>query len=242
MSDIERTITDLVVANRILAHERVLDALGHVSIRHPHNQEHFLLSRARSPELVERADIMEFDLAAQVINPDDRKPYLETSIHAAIYEAQPAVMAVVHSHALEVLPFSISSVPLRPVIHTAAGIGAEIPVWDIRTKFGDTLILVTNMEHGRDLARCFTATSVVLMRGHGFAATGKSLPDALKTAIYVSHNARVLLDAVKLGGEITYISPGEIALRQTPGIERAGLDRSWEYWSRRAGCEEMAKK
>jgi HCOMODA/2-hydroxy-3-carboxy-muconic semialdehyde decarboxylase len=235
MSDLDRTVTDLVTANRILAHERVLDALGHVSVRHPENPQHFLLSRARSPELVEAADIMEFDLGGTIIDPDGRKPYLETSIHAAIYEAQPSVMSVVHSHALEVLPFSISSVPLRPVIHTAADIGGDIPVWDIRTKFGDTLILVTNMEQGRDLARCFGENSVVLMRGHGFAATGKSLADAVKTAIHIGHNARVLLDAVKLGGDITYVSPGEIEARRKPTIERSGLDRAWEYWKRRAG-------
>ena len=50
---------DLVAANRILGHEGILDAYGHVSVRHPENPGHFLLSRARSPEYVEVADVLE---------------------------------------------------------------------------------------------------------------------------------------------------------------------------------------
>jgi ribulose-5-phosphate 4-epimerase/fuculose-1-phosphate aldolase len=51
---------DLMAANRILARENVVDGYGHVSIRHPENPDQFLLSRSRSPELVEAGDIMEF--------------------------------------------------------------------------------------------------------------------------------------------------------------------------------------
>ena len=53
MEDIELAVRDLVVANRILAHEDVVDAYGHVSIRHPANPERFFLSCSRSPELVQ---------------------------------------------------------------------------------------------------------------------------------------------------------------------------------------------
>ena len=57
---LEQSIHDVVVANRILAHEGVLDAYGHVSVRHPLHPDRYLLSRSRSPELVEAGDIMEF--------------------------------------------------------------------------------------------------------------------------------------------------------------------------------------
>ena len=43
---IEDTIDELVVANRILASQRVVDALGHVSVRSPLNPQRFLLSCA----------------------------------------------------------------------------------------------------------------------------------------------------------------------------------------------------
>ena len=41
---------ELAVANRILGHEGVLDAFGHVSMRHPADPGRFLLSRSRSPQ------------------------------------------------------------------------------------------------------------------------------------------------------------------------------------------------
>ena len=37
---LEQTINDLVIANRILAHENVVDAYGHVSVRHPDKPDH----------------------------------------------------------------------------------------------------------------------------------------------------------------------------------------------------------
>ena len=62
MANFDSLIDDLVAANRILASEGIVDAFGHVSVRHPDHPGRFLLSRARSPELVERSDIMEFTL------------------------------------------------------------------------------------------------------------------------------------------------------------------------------------
>jgi len=171
MSDLQRAICDLVIANRILAHEGIVDAYGHVSLRNPTNPERFILSRSRSPELVEARDIMEFTLDGTVVGDDRRPPYLERFIHGSIYEARPDVMAVVHSHAEETLPFGITEVALKPMMHVAGLIGPRIPVWDIAEKFGDnTNLLVTNTDQGRDLARRLGDSKVTLMRGHGFAA------------------------------------------------------------------------
>src|SRR5580698_1959052 len=107
-SELTRLKRDLMIANRILAHEDVVDTFGHISVRHPDRPEHFLLSRARSPEVVTVDDIMEFDLAGNALGGDERENYIERFIHAAIYEARPDVTAVVHSHADEVLPFTVS--------------------------------------------------------------------------------------------------------------------------------------
>jgi hypothetical protein len=150
MNDLDFHIGQLVIANRILASEGVVDAYGHVSMRHPRNPEHYLLACSRSPELVERADIMEFTLDGNPVNDDGRAPYLERFIHGGIYEARPDIHAVVHAHAEDVLPFSITTTPLRPVIHSGSFMGAHVPVWDIADTFGEqTNLLVTNMPQGR---------------------------------------------------------------------------------------------
>src|SRR5437763_12822218 len=116
MIGLEDTLNHLVIANRILANENVVDAYGHVSVRHPDNANRFFMSHMLAPpEVVERGDLIEFSLDGQAIT-DRRTPSIERFIHAAIYEGRPDVQAVVHAHAEDSLPFGITDVPLRPVI------------------------------------------------------------------------------------------------------------------------------
>jgi ribulose-5-phosphate 4-epimerase/fuculose-1-phosphate aldolase len=240
MTDLERSLLDLVVANRILAHENVVDAYGHVSIRHPDNPQRFFLARSLAPELVQRGDIMEFDLDGRPVNGDERQPYLERFIHAATYAARPEVHAVVHAHAEDVLPFGISSQPLRPVIHSGSFIGANVPVWDIRDRFGDTNLLVTNMPQGHDLAQSLGPNNVALMRGHGFVAATRSLIEVVRLSVYLPRNARALSAALQMGGEVKGLSQGEIDARNA-GYKPHSPEtwRAWEYWATRAGCGEL---
>jgi ribulose-5-phosphate 4-epimerase/fuculose-1-phosphate aldolase len=216
----------------------VVDAYGHVSVRHPLDPGRYLLSRSRAPELVERGDVIEFDLDGKAVSGDARPPYLERFIHGAIYEARPDVQAVVHAHAEAVLPFTISTVPLRPVVHMASFIGARLPVWDIRDNFGDTNLLVVNMTQGRDLAGRLGAERVVLMRGHGFTAAARSLQEAIRMSVYMPLNARVLADALRLG-EVTYLSRGEIDAHASMKPDDPSMYRAWEYWAVRAGCGDL---
>jgi ribulose-5-phosphate 4-epimerase/fuculose-1-phosphate aldolase len=242
MTDLDRALADLVIANRILAHENVVDAYGHVSVRHPRNPKRYLLARSLSPEMVERGDIMEFDLEGNALAGDARQPYLERFIHGAVYEARAEVMAVVHAHAEDVLPFGITEVPLRPVIHSGSFMGGEVPVWDIRDKFGDTNLLVTNMPQGRDLAARLADNNVALMRGHGFVAAARSLIEVVRMSVYVPRNARVQLAAMQLGA-LKALSPGEIAARNA-GYKPHSPEtwRAWEYWATRAGCRDLLGK
>jgi ribulose-5-phosphate 4-epimerase/fuculose-1-phosphate aldolase len=236
MPGLGSAIRDLVIANRILARENVLDAYGHVSMRHPSNPERYFLSCSRSPELVETADIVEFDFNGQAVTGDTRTPYIERFIHGSVYEARPEIHAVVHSHAEDLLPFGVTNVPLKPVIHNASRMGSHVPVWDIRDTFGDTNLLVANVEQGRDLARALAGASVVLMRGHGFTVAGRSLLEVVALSVYLPKNARVLLNAMRLG-EVKTLSAGEIELIQS-GPTPHDWKRAWEYWSRRAGFGE----
>ena len=173
MSDLDGLVRELVIANRILANEDVVDAYGHVSVRHPDNPGRYLLARSLAPELVDRGDIIEFALDGTPASEETRALYLERFIHGAIYETRPDVMAVVHAHAEAVLPFTITKTPLRPVIHSGSFMGADVPVWDIADRFGDTNLLVTNMDQARDLAGTLADNNVALMRGHGFVAAGR---------------------------------------------------------------------
>ena len=184
MKEIERVKNELVVANRILAREEVADAYGHVSVRNPDNPHTFFIARSLAPELVTPEDIVELDLEGTPVGNDNRPLYLERFIHAGIYQARPDVTAVVHAHAEDVLPFGIANgTRLRPVIHSGSFIGAHVPVWDIADRFGDTNLLVSNIEQARDLAKTLAGHNVALMRGHGFAAAARSLIEVVRMSV-----------------------------------------------------------
>ena len=130
------------------------------------------------------------------------------------------------------------------MIHSGSFIGGKVPVWDIRDKFGDTNLLVTNMAQGRDLAKCLGSGNVALMRGHGFASAARSIIEVVRLSVYLPRNARVQMNAMLLGGKLggtpKPLSKGEIAARAAGYKPHAHETwRAWEYWATRAGCADM---
>ena len=230
----ETDLRSLVVqGSHILANEGVMDGFGHLSARHPDNADQFLISCSRSPELVTLDDIMELDSDGEPVDSNDSmKPFLERFIHAAIYAARPDVNAVVHHHAKELVAVGISETNLRPVMHMAGAMGSTVPTWDIRDRFGDTNLLVTNMEQGQDLANCLDSNSAALMRGHGAVIAKASVQETVLTAIYMHVNAQIMVQAAPFG-KIKYLSDGETELAVECLLGPVPFQRAWEYFTRR---------
>jgi len=235
MSKLDFVLEEIVTANRILANEGIVDSFGHVSARHPDNPKHYLLSRARAPERIERADLVEYKLDGTAIDDGGRAPYMERFIHGAIYEARPDVQAVVHNHSPSVIPFGVTPKKLKPFLHMCANIGHEVPVWDCRTKFGDTTLLVTDMKMGRDLAKTLGARPSTLMRGHGATVVGRSVRHAVFISVYLELAAKLQMQAMPMG-KIKYLSRGEVQ-QIIDRVNDYTLNRAWENWARRAGRE-----
>jgi ribulose-5-phosphate 4-epimerase/fuculose-1-phosphate aldolase len=78
--------------------------------------------------------------------------------------------------------------------------------------------------------------NVALMRGHGFAAAGRSLIEVVRMSVYLPRNARALQRAKQLGGSVKYLSQGEIDARNR-GYSPYSTEtwRAWEYWANKAG-------
>ena len=227
-----RLVEDLVAANRILAAEGVLDGYGHVSARHDRDPGRYLLSRARAPELVEAADVMEHDLDNAPLDARGRAPYTERFIHGAIYRARPDVLAVVHHHSPSVIPFGASTTPLRPLYHMSAFVGEGVPVFDVRRAAGRaTDMLVRDPALGRALAETLGGRAAALMRGHGAVVVGASIPQVVARSIYLELNARLQVQALALGGPVAYLDAEEARLA-TAMIGDYG--RAWELWKRRS--------
>ena len=224
-------IDDIVTGSRVLAEFGILDGFGHVSARHPANPNRFLMSRSLAPALVTADDIMEFDLDGNAVDARGRSLFLERFIHSEIYRARPDAMSVVHTHSPGVIPYTISQVPLRAVFHNAAFLAAGAPVWDIRKDFGETDMLVRNAAIGKDLALTLADKPVVLMRGHGDVTVGPSVKLAVFRAYYTDVNARLQSQAIALGGEANYLTPGEGA--KADAVNLAVVDRIWNLWKMR---------
>ena len=226
-------LQDLVHANHILFDEGVLDAFGHVSVRHPDRSDRFLLARNMAPGLVRADDIIEFELDGTPVDADGRKVYLERFIHGEIYRARPDVMAVVHSHSPSVVPFSaVKSTPLRPMCHMSGFIGEGAPIFEIRDVAGDaTDLLIRSAPLGESLANSLGNNNVVLMRGHGATVTGPTLKQAVYRAVYVEVNARLQADALRLG-PVTYLTPGEA--KTAMEMIEGQVERPWQLWKQRA--------
>jgi ribulose-5-phosphate 4-epimerase/fuculose-1-phosphate aldolase len=235
MSKLDTLLEELVTANRILAREEVVDSFGHISARHPDRPDRFFLSRARAPDCIERDDLMEFGLDGEPVDARGRKPYLERYIHAAAYEAKPDVTTVVHNHSPSVIPFGVTGTKIKPLLHTCGCMGHEVPIWDSGDTFGDTNMLVSSLEMGRDLARRLGDRRAALLRGHGCVVAGRGIREVVYIAVYLELNARLQMQASALG-KIKFLTRGEVdkILASTGAV---AFDRAWENWCRRSGRE-----
>jgi HCOMODA/2-hydroxy-3-carboxy-muconic semialdehyde decarboxylase len=224
-------IEDLVAANHILFDQGVVDGYGHVSVRHDKNPDRYLLSRSLAPELVTAADIVEFDLDSNAVDPRGRAFYLERFIHGEVYKARPDVKSVVHHHSPAVIPFGVTKVPLQPVFHMAAFVGEGVPVFEIRDFGGMTNMLVSSPQLGAALARTLGNKPTVLMRGHGAVVVGNSVHQSVARSVYLQLDARLQAQAMALGGDITFMDPQECAL--ITGRKDLNFDRPWRMWKER---------
>jgi ribulose-5-phosphate 4-epimerase/fuculose-1-phosphate aldolase len=240
--DASAAISELVIANRIVAHLRLVDSFGHVTVRNPENPQRFFMSRARAPGLVTKEDVLEINLDSTPVDLRGLRPYSERFIHGCLYKSRPDVMAICHNHAHELLPLAVTKTVTRPALHTASVIGHEVPVWDIRDQFGDTNMLVTTNEMGDSLAATLGKGNAALMRGHGSVVVGKSVQDTVFTTFYLRLNAEVVIKAMSMGGTVTYLSAGEIdqsgELHRLPSAQ----GRAWEDWCSQAGIANLLMK
>jgi ribulose-5-phosphate 4-epimerase/fuculose-1-phosphate aldolase len=224
-------IADLVLANHILYDQGVVDGFGHVSVRSRERKDRYFLSRSMAPPLVEAGDIVEYDIESNPVNPNAPRGYVERYIHGEIYRNRPDVMAVVHSHSPAVIPFGVSTVPLRAVFHMG-GFLRDVKVFDIHAASGRaTDMLIRDHDLGHELAATLGLSSVALMRGHGVTVVGASLKEAVFRAVYTEVNARVQAQAIALGGPVQYLSFEEAELAERANSQQ--YDRPWDLWKRR---------
>jgi ribulose-5-phosphate 4-epimerase/fuculose-1-phosphate aldolase len=223
-------LDELVLANKILFAQNVVDAFGHISVRHDKDPKNrYLMSRHLPPGMVTAADIATFDLDSNPLTHADKPQYSERFIHGEIYKVRPDVMSVVHCHARPLIPFGTAKgAKLRPMFHMCGFLGCGVPIFEIRETGGMTDMLIRTAALGKALAASLGDKNVVLMRGHGATMVGDSIPEAVFRAVYATENAAVQMQAHQLGenGEVEFLSEEESA-KSSRG---RNVPRAWSLW------------
>ncbi|KAF2183075.1 arad-like aldolase/epimerase [Zopfia rhizophila CBS 207.26] len=256
MVNITSTLSTLITANHILHYHDVLDGMGHVSVRNPNNNATFFIALQLGPAVVSGVkDIGEYYI-------EDGSPlsgtvggYAERYIHSGIMKRYPDVNSVVHSHAEDILPFTVlPSLQLQPVYHMAGFLGSNVPTFDIEDVYKENDardMLVNTPSRGAALASTFGQNetqptspfhTLVLQRGHGFVTAGESVEIAVDYAMYAASNARVQTKALMLagltgagagdgdGGEVQYLSQQE--RRDCTNMNKWVAFKPWKQWVR----------
>ncbi|KAH8815509.1 class II aldolase and Adducin N-terminal domain-containing protein [Xylogone sp. PMI_703] len=207
LSELYRT---LISSCHILHYHRILDAYGHISVRHPRDPKIFIMCKNTAPATVSsRNDLIEYWVEnAEPVDPNSAVGYAERCIHSEILKRYPEVNSVIHSHSDAVVPYTISGVPLKPCYHMGGFLRSSgTPIYDnakhIRPGVDNPDMLVRNTHLGAALAATFSGDpstgpdhSVVLMRGHGMTIVGPTIQDCVLRAIYTQNNASIQTTAL----------------------------------------------
>ncbi|KAL0256210.1 hypothetical protein SLS55_008602 [Diplodia seriata] len=222
------TLRLLITANHVLHYHSIVDAFGHISVRNPLDASTFYMSAMLAPAIVASPDdlVQYYVSNGSAVDPAAPEGYSERFIHSEVLRQYPSVGSVIHSHADELLPFTIvEGVEVQPAFHMAGFIGDAVPVFDIARYYtaADTNhnLLVSNPHLGAALASHFDlpapsanesstnatspARTLVLMRGHGFTTVGVDILTAVYRAYYIAANARLQSAAMALGSAVAAI-------------------------------------
>lgn len=224
-------IDELVTGNRIIFDQKVVDAFGHISVRHDKVPGRYLMARNLAPGLVTADDILTFDLDSNPIADASGDYYSERYIHGEIYKVRPDVVAIVHCHAPQLIPFGATATPLRPIFHMSGFLAAGAPVFEIRDAGGMTDMLIRTAPLGKALADKLADKPMVLMRGHGATMVGGSIKQVVYRAVYAAINAALQMEALRLG-DVTFLDPQEAA--KAAASNDKVIERPWALWKRQA--------
>ena len=235
----EELVNELLLGNKILFKYNIVDAFGHISVRHNADPTKYVMSRHLAPGLVTADDLITYDLESNPVVETKHRLYSERYIHGEIYKARPDVNSVVHCHAPELIPFGITNAELQPVYHMTSFIGAGVPKYEIRDTGGMTNMLVRTPALGAALAKTIGDKPMALMRGHGATMVGNSIRMSVYRAVYAALNAKIQAEAMRFG-EVTYLAKEEADLYEAY-IDEV-IHRPWNMWVKEIEDDEKSKQ
>jgi L-fuculose-phosphate aldolase len=161
-------------------------------------------------------DLVVVDLDGAVVA-GTRSATSEKGVHLATFAAYPEVGGVVHCHAIHASMYAVAHRPIPAAIDEfVVYIGGDVPVGEYQPSGSDAL--------SAEVAKHLHDRSAVLMANHGLVTIGRSVDDALHSALVVEHNARIMWGAEQLGG-VVGLPPGPIG--DFTGVYRFVREQTW---------------
>ena len=106
--------------------------------------------------------------------------------------------------------------------------------------FDRTSDLIASRDLGRAVAACLDGYNALLLRNHGIVTAGRSIEEAVMTAVLLEKACKVQLLAEHAGGAKATTSPDEARAKRERIYGPASLRSAFEYCVRRharhAGC------
>jgi L-ribulose-5-phosphate 4-epimerase len=221
-SGIEQLKAKVAQATRLLAREGIIASSGHVSARIPGTDRVVIGPADVTRDILTAADIITVDLNSKKIDGKTREP-LETEIHTGIYRARPDVMAVVHSHPVHSVVFSITKKPILAISVHGAIFADGVPTFD-------TVGHVNTRELGDGLARALGSHRAVLIKMHGAAIVGASVEEAFVASLQLEENAEKQLWA-EATGKVEPMTAEEAARSVRQSFGASSIQKRWQYYS-----------
>lgn len=228
---------DLMLANRILVSDelRILDTVGHVSLRNPRNPNTYFVAPSVAAGAVTAGDVVLRDITKG--EPDTQG----LSIDDEIYKARPDVKAVLYARTPEIVPFTEAPGRLRPVVNGAAFIGNGLPVVNM-SGLGRGKPILANPALGQGVAAALGKGRAVLLAGDGFVLTAGSIYTLVDQAYQLRQNAVIQRQAMGLGGKVAFLNerpaePVQPNEPQPPAPTGPAEGRAWIYWSQHVSLD-----
>ena len=136
------------------------------------------------------ADICVVDLDGQVVS-GERLPSSETPLHLSVYESQPNVQAIVHTHSVHATAVSTLVQTLPAIHYQIADLGGPVPVAPYHLFGTPELAAAVN--------QALRGRTAVLMQNHGTVTLGDTLAQALSRAVTLEWLSQVYLIAIQSG-------------------------------------------
>ena len=230
----------LLEACRILDHNRLLHAYGHVSARSADGRTIWITPRKgpgliRSPHEILRMDLRGIRIPDQKATAKLPKRLaatlqlpLEVFLHTEIYRARPDVNAISRFHGMFANVLSVLRRTLHPVHELAVPIGREVPLFD-------TPELIASPAVGRRLVAALGSARALLLRGNGQLAVGTNreaaIEEATVNAILLETTAEMQWRALAIG-EPAWIAGDELSgeFAKLANREYEAILRPWAYY------------